>query len=329
MDKIIIPTKPKMPLNNYLLDLLSKSDGKERSVYLNNVKEQIQEIWAELIKSNPRSLGVRKIIPERLGIHSGTIYGYKNGRKSISIQMLYQLLVIWKEKCNKTEAELKKIWDKIYNSKFYLSTHSRHQQICLPKFLNPKLSYLVGWICGDGHLSDYGNHFIIKISEKSTNQLKYVLRPLFKQVFNIDVPIFKIYKGGYAIQVGCKPVFRFLNQVLKIRVGEIPELINKLDKVNKRYFLAGIFDSEGYVCKDRYRATISQADLEFMQKLKELFNDLGVKFNGPTTHRTKLGTWYTIRLEKKSEIVKFVNLIGSYHIDKSKKLKEMILKMNL
>lgn len=328
MKQVEIPTNPKISLDNYLLDLVSESDGKESSLYLNNTSNEIQKIWMEMIKSNPRNLQVRKIVPERLKIHPNTIYGYKNGKKAISIQMLYQLLIIWREKCNKTENEFKKKWNEIYYSDFYFSTHSRHQQISPVRFLNPKLSYLIGWICGDGHLSDYGNHYLIKISEKSTDQLRYVLKPLFKNLFNVDVPIFRIYEGGYAAQVGCKPIFRFLTRVLKIKVGEIPEIINSFDKINMRYFLAGIFDSEGYVCKNRYRATISQARLEFIDKLKYLFKDLGVKFNGPTTHKTKLGTWYTIRLEKKSEIVKFANLIGSYHVDKSKRLKEMISKIN-
>lgn len=329
MDRITIPTKPKIPLGNYLLDLISKSDGKECSLYLNNITQKLQDIWEETVKDNPRNVHVRKIIPERLGVHPMMFYGYKNGKKSIPIQALYQLLIIWKEKCGKEDIEFKKKWDEIYYSEFYLSTHSRHQQIYLPRFLNPKLSYLMGWICGDGHLSDYGNHYIIKISEKSTGQLKYILKPLFKDLFNIKVPIFQIYKGGYAIQVACKPVFRFLTQVLKIKVGEIPELVNRLDRINKKYFLAGIFDSEGCIHNNRYRITISQASLDFLEKIKEIAKELKINFNGPTRHKTRLGTWYTIRLEKKSEIIKFANLIGSYHIDKSKKLREMISKINL
>jgi hypothetical protein len=44
-------------------------------------------------------------------------------------------------------------------------------------------------------------------------------------------------------------------------------------------------------------------------------------------HTTKLGTWYSIRLEKKLEIVKFYNIIGSYHVEKLPKIKEMISKI--
>jgi len=101
----------------------------------------------------------------------------------------------------------------------------------------------------------------------------------------------------------------------------------EFDKVNKSYFLAGIFDSEGYVSKSRYRLTISQANLEFIKEVIVLFNEIGIEFHGPVTHRSSLGTWYTIRIDKKDEILKFTNLIGSYHIDKSRRLREKISKI--
>lgn len=323
MIQATIPTGPRISLNNYLLDLVSKSDDKECSVYLNNVEKQIQKIWGEIIKKNPRSLQLKKIMPERLRIHPSTIYGYKNGRKAISIQMLYQLLIIWKEKCNKTETEFRKKWNEIYYSDLYFSTHSKHHQVNLPRFLNPRLSYLVGWICGDGHLSDYGNHYIIKISEKSTDQLRYILKPLFKEVFNVDVPIFRIYERGYAIQVGCKPIFRFLTQVLKIKVGEIPELVKNLDQVNKKYFLMGLFDSEGTVNSSYLhgRIVIYQSNYEFLEEVMDLFRDLDIRFIGPYRHETRLGIWYHIQIRKKSDILKYIEEIGTCHIDKLKKIK--------
>jgi hypothetical protein len=55
----------------------------------------------------------------------------------------------------------------------------------------------------------------------------------------VNSPLFQIYEGGYALQVGNKPIFRFLTQVSKIKVGEIPEIVNNFDSVNKKYFLVG------------------------------------------------------------------------------------------
>lgn len=201
--------------------------------------------------------------------------------------------------------------------------HKGLQPTKLPKYLTPKLSYLIGWICGDGHMVDYGHHYLIKISEKSTEQLKYVLRPLFKELFNTDVPIFRIYKKGYAIQIGNKPIFRFLTQVLKIKVGKIPELVKNLDPINKKYFLIGILDSEGSIDSSYIdsRIVIHQASPKFLEKIINLFENIDIRFAGPYRHETKLGIWYHIQIRRKDDILKFIREIGSCHIDKFQRTK--------
>lgn len=59
-----------------------------------------------------------------------------------------------------------------------------------------------------------------------------------------------------------EPRIPLLKNVLGLKVGAIPTFAYKLDEMNKRYFLAGIFDSEGYVHRKRYMITISQAKEE-------------------------------------------------------------------
>jgi len=316
-----IPNEPRIPLENYPLDLVAESDVKESSIYLKGVERYIQQIWNEIVRSNWRTLRVRSFIPEKLGISS--IYPYKNGRKAISIQNLYRLLILWKKYCGKSTEELEKKWNEIYKSNLSFSVHKGLQPTKLPKYLTPKLSYLIGFICGDGHLIDYGRHYLIKISEKSTAQLRYVLKPLFKELFNINVPIFHIYKGGYAIQAGNKPIFRFLTQVLKIRVSKVPEIIKNLDLINKKYFLMGVFDSEGNVDSTylNSKIVISQANYQFLEEVMKLFRDLDIHFIGPYLHKTKLGTWYTIQVRRKAEILKYITEIRSCHLNKIPKLK--------
>ncbi len=318
-----IPLEPKIPLKNYLLDLVTTTDGKESSIYLRGVEKFIQEIWAGMVTGNWRKLKIEII--RVLEIHPMSFYAYKNGRKAISIQMMYKLLQLWKIYCQKSARNIKRKWNEIYKSNFSFSVHKGFTPTKLPKYITPRLSYLIGWICGDGHMANYGSHYLVKISEKSLEEL-LILQALIKDLFSIKPPIFQIYKGGYALQFGNKPIFRFLTQVLKVKVGAIPEIIDRLDSVNKRHFLAGIFDSEGYVSKTRNRITISQGNLKFLKKVALLSNEIGVEFFNPITHKTSLGTWYTIRVDGKSEILKFADLIGSYHVDKSSRLKKLILK---
>jgi len=325
-----IPNGPKIPLPNYLLNLVDETDGKESSLYLNGVEGIIQDIWREIIRNNWRTLHVRRFIPEKLGIHSGGVYSCKNGKKGISIQMLYELLVMWKELCDRTDTDLREKWDKVFESNFTLSVAAKGQKVVLPKHITPKLSYLIGWICGDGHFYDRGNHYLVKISEKSVPQLELVLKPLFHELFSIDPPIFQRYMGSYAIQIGSKPLHRFFTRALGVKVGEIPSFISDLDRTNKAFFLAGIFDADGYV-NPSYKDSVivvSQADESFLREISSLFADLGVRFGKPYLHRTKLGEWYTIKIRRKEEILKFAEEVGSFHIDKSRKLKKLVEEIN-
>lgn len=327
MPKILdlIPKQPQLSLPNYLLDLVAESDGKESSVYLNGIEQNIQEVWTEIVNNNWRTLNVRQFIPRKLDICPMGLYNCKNGKKAIAIQTLHKLLRIWRDVCEKNNKELISKWEEIFESDFTVSATGRGGKVILPKYITPKLSYLIGWICGDGHFSDNGNHYIIKISEKSIDQLNLVLRPLFWEIFGIIPPLFQRYKNGYALQVGSKPIFRFLTQVLKIKVGAIPNFVKQMDDVNKRYFLCGIFDAEGHINKTYQdsRIVISQANKEFLKNVSSLFSDLSISFNKPQLHKTNLGEWYTISIRRKTEILRFAKNIGSLHVDKSQKLREL------
>ena len=320
-----IPEKPKIPLNNYLLELLDEEDGKEKSIYLNNAESIIREIWDEIIQNSWRKLNVRKYIPENFGVTSSVFYDYKNGKKNISIKHMYCLIKTWQKLCNKDEDEIKTKWDEIFDKKLLLSTKSKCQKTSLPRVINPRLSYLMGWICGDGSFQNFGNHFTIGISEKSKIQLELVLKPLFQDVFDVNPPIFSRSENGYAIQIGSKPILKFFKNVLNVEVGKIPLIVNDFDEINKKFFLMGILDSEGYV-NPKYLDSvivISQSNKHFLEKVIILFSEININFTGPHRHKTNLGIWYTIKIRRKMDILKFIYTIGSCHIDKSKRLTKL------
>lgn len=316
-----IPLEPRIPLRNYLLELVSESDRKESSVYLKGAEKFIQEIWNEMVRNNWKTLQVRKFVPERLGVSS--IYPYKKGRKAVSIQTLYKLLLLWKKYCRKNIKDVEKKWNEIYESDFTFSVHKGSALTKLPKYFTPKLLYFLGLMRGDGNLNDSGNHYLIKISEKSIPQLNFILKPLFKELFNVEAPVFHIYKGGYALQIGNKPIFRFLKQVLKTKTGKIPNIIKDLDPINKKYFLVGLFDSEGNVSSSYLdgKIVINQGNYKFLKEVIDLFKDLDVQFTGPYRHQTKLGIWFHIQVKKKVDVLKFIKEINSCHIDKFQKIK--------
>lgn len=321
-----VPREPKKYLMNYLLDLVDESDQKGSSIYISDAHSLVQKIWRQIIRNNWRTINVREFIPQNFNMSSSMIYSYKNGNKGIPIQTLRKLIVLWAKYCHKHKREIEIVWDEVFHQNIRFSASSKNIGCALPKSITPELSYFIGWLCGDGHLRSDGCHYLVKISEKSVPQLKTVLRPLIKKLFDINPPIFRTYEGGHAIQFGSKPIYRFLTKVLKIQVGKIPELVTDLDKTNLKYFLRGVFDSEGYV-NASYResaVTISQANFDFLFNLGTLFQELDIYFNEPVLHHTKLGTWYSVGIRKKAEIQRFADLVGSSHLDKSQKLEKVV-----
>ena len=160
-----IPDNPKIPLDNYLFRLVDEKDGIGNSLYLYNIEGFIKETWDKIIEKNPR-LGVREFIPKKLMMRTSPFYAVKNGIRGISIQQTHRLFEIWKKICKKTDKNVEEKWNQIYNSDFTIASFSKFQKISLPKFLTPRLAYLIGWIVGDGCFDDYGNHYRIKITDK-------------------------------------------------------------------------------------------------------------------------------------------------------------------
>jgi len=323
---IDVPEEPRIPLYNYLLDLVESRDKKEASIYINNCGWLVEELWNEIMFENRQSKHTRFEIAKILDISPTMIYAYKTNRKAISIQMLYQFLLLWKDYCKKTDYGVQRKWRQLFElDNWKLSTHSKHHGVKLPRNITPKLSYFMGWFVGDGHMKETSN-YLIKISEKSTDQLNQVLRPLFIDLFSVDPPLFKRYMGGFALQVGCKPIYRFIKNVLKLKVGVIPEIVWQLDSVNKIHFLMGVFDSEGHVIptSPNHRVVISQSDHGFLNDVRRLFLDVGIIFLSPIKHTTTLGIWHSIQIRKKSDLLKFCSEARSYHVDKNKKLQNLV-----
>lgn len=323
-----IPEEPKIPIRNYLVELVERENENWNGIYIRNIENVIKKIWTEIVESKGRQLYVRKLFPERFGISSSTFYHYKNGKRSISIQMLEKLLLFWQESCNKSSEEVEKKWDKIFESDLVFGTKSLRQKITLPQFFTPKLAYLAGWICGDGSLNRQHN-YVLKISEKSKSQLELILKPLLNQIFNVEAPIFQKSPGGYAIQIGSKPIYMFLTRILRIEVGKIPKFIEDMTCKLKSYYLAGFFDADGYVNPSYLNSKIEilQSNQNMLKGLIELFADLNITFNEPRMRENDKGKWYYIQLRKKSEILKFASRIPSHHIDKFQRLKALEAKI--
>jgi hypothetical protein len=326
-----ISHKPEFPLNNFLLDL-AENDGVGNSLYLYGIENSIKDLWKEIMERK-KKINVRKVFPKELGLEPTHFYAILKGKRGISIKSSYRLITMWKEYCNKTIIDMNRKWDDVYDSDFLIASFSKPGRITLPKNLTPKLSYLMGWIVGDGCFDSNGNHYRLKISETMISQLENVLKPIFFEIFNTKPWVRNEGSGrdnSNFIIVHSKPIFRFFRNVLGLKVGEVPQIIKDVPKVQKRFFIRGVFDSEGDVSANYKgsRVRISQKSRLFLEDIMEILDDVGISANGPygpffryPYEKFKyFSKWHYLEIRKKSEILKFAERIGSSHLKKAPKM---------
>lgn len=202
-----IPDEPKIHLGNYLLDLVGEKDGVGNSLYVYNLETFTKEIWNEIISTN-KKIGVRKVLPKELKLEPTHLYAIMKGKRGISIQSLYKLLGLWKVYCKKTDNDVQRKWEEVYNLSYLLSSFSKPDKFALPRFLTPRLSYLMGWFVGDGCFDSHNNHYRLKITEENREQLELIIKPIIEGVFGVRCFIRKDNPSP-CIKIHSKPIFRF------------------------------------------------------------------------------------------------------------------------
>jgi hypothetical protein len=163
------------------------------------------------------------------------------------------------------------------------------QRIKIPKKLNKELIYLFGAIVGDGHLS-----LIYRKNEKYpvlklgiyNNSKKYLekLNIIFIKEFNQALRIYK-KKGNncFALETGNKLIWLFFHKHLNIKNKKINLQVPKeiRDKNLFKYFLAGLFDTDGYY-SETFGIMLGGTHYELLDHIKELSQQYhGIKFLGP------------------------------------------------
>jgi len=318
--KLDFPNEPKIPLDNYLLKLVDKKDGIGSSLYLYGVEFFVKELWEEITESDKI---LKKDLLEKLQVQASPFCAIMKGKRGISIQQLYKLLTLWGKLCNKNDSELKKKWDGIYKNDFLIASFSKPIKVKLPKFITPKLAYIIGLIIGDGCFDCSSNKERIKINEKNREQLELIIKPITEELFGIKCYVRKDNPGP-CLRIFSKSVYRFFRKVLGIKVGRIPKLIWTLDETNKSFLIRGLFDSEGDVDANylRSKVRISQNSKQFLKNLLLLMKSIDISANGPygPNFGSRNGVCYNIEVRKKSEILKFKQIIGTSHLEKNKKL---------
>lgn len=306
-----IPTFPKVRFENYLDQLV---DG-------NHSNSPIRVKGAEKFLDNSvKEIGQTGIEGE-LDISTSCLRGWIRGRRGIPLSSLRKILKIHLE-----PDTYQSVWNEIFGKIRYYTLGGSPHRVTLPLYITPRLLYFVGYLYGDGCISDAqkrsyetgGTTFEIKIADFSRTQIEGIAR-LFHHLFNVRAEIRdeRICKGEqtYYIDPKCKIVHRFLNQEFNMPTGEkknklkVPPLMFHIPSKLHRWFIAGFFDADGsifQVKKSGSKRTVvkfKQTSLEILQDIKYLLKrDMGIRLCGPYTEPE--GAW-SLSTEKRNTVEKF------------------------
>ncbi|MFA4886726.1 MAG: hypothetical protein WC595_00795 [Candidatus Nanoarchaeia archaeon] len=224
--------------------------------------------------------------------------------------------------------------------------------ITYPKYLTPKLAYLVGYLYGDGGFKDIRKTYLCSgkyeykmvVSDEFELQIKDRIQVLFSEIFNLNAPLRRerLLKGENLVYLNptCKLVYIFLSRVFDFPEGakttlHIPRLIKSGPIQIQQWFLRGLMDSDGDVrateawtgkSTSSPRIKLKLADRVFLLEAQSLFRTaFEINFTGPYTD--DYGGWY-IQIGKGGVLKAhscslFYHPVKAWRLNRLKKILEM------
>ena len=193
----------------------------------------------------------------------------------------------------------------------------------LPKKLTPKLSWLVGYICGDGGLCGDAQ---IRATDSDKNLLEtYCIR--MYEVFGQKPKILKTnHSEAYYAYSNSIVLKRFFERNFPEAVGKnrsVPKIIQRSTKENVAAFVQGIFDAEGTVTGEQIQMVCK--DKQLILGISMLLQRFGI---APHFRETKGGyrpdkIYYRLTIAENSLRNEFLNNIGFTSERKQEKLKNI------
>ncbi|PIN99107.1 MAG: hypothetical protein COT90_01110 [Candidatus Diapherotrites archaeon CG10_big_fil_rev_8_21_14_0_10_31_34] len=234
---------------------------------------------------------------------------------------------------------------KIYsNFKFVKAKGAK--PINLPKKLNPKLAYFVGYFLGDGGLKDIKKTYLktrrfehkIIVGDEFLEQIKKI-KKLFYELFGAVFPIRteRIQKGEqlYYLNPTNKVIYRFLTEVFGVPSGKkyetlkVPILIENSFPEIKKWFIRGVFDADGDTravergLNSQPRIKLRMKSHNFIKSMKEILQEVfNISVNGPYFDLGKQSSY--IQIERHKDIEKLNNEILFIHPVKQWRLNKMV-----
>jgi len=331
-------------IKNYLFELSNNEYvNNESPICIWDLNSLLNNLYSDIKKKHKEN--IVKLISSELNVKSQNcraFYHWLSGECPIPIFKFMKFVSLWKDVCHKTNEEVEKIIEEAYMNADYFST-KRGKKIRLPKLLTPELAYIIGYISGDGHLLDVFKEkertgdfeFRIEITSNDKYLFMNYIDPYFQKIFDIKGNFYK-YKNrkAYEYYLSSKVLFIFLNKVFELPIGKkngrlhVPKIVLNSDYQIKAYFLAGFFDTDGFITVNkRIGFGLGNKSQELLEELKNLFKDLNINTRVISRLGGKTLKGWEFSISRDSLLI-FIDKIPSNHIRKSERLnrlKEILL----
>lgn len=181
---------------------------------------------------------------------------------------------------------------------------------------------LLGIMHGDGNMS----YSRVHITDKCLDYHIKIIHPLFNELFGVKMNLFHDKnRNSYYSHTKKKDVYKFLTEKLKLPEGsvrknlKVEEFMNKWNDNEKAFYIAGIFDSEGYVSKRQAEISITITSKEIFDFISNHLHKLNFTHSKRMRNR-RMKTEYELRMYGKKNISSFFNRIPIKNPDKIHRL---------
>jgi len=286
----------------------------ELTKHLYNLHKEEDKTWRSWIRANGKNLGKKfyqalntikksenknfQVIANEFGITYKMLQEWIHGNKAIPLW----ILKIFEEK---TGFNLR---DEIDFLKVYGSQDIKKPTLCR------EYIEVIGRHCGDGSCSFYNGTYRVNIKE--TKSLLKQHKKDLKNILGINIKI-KKEQRTYLINVDSKVYYRILTEIFKIPSGnektykvKEPLLIKKLSIEQRKYFLRGLIDTDGWIYYNKKNKSFM---LGFKVVNKNLAKDVYNLFKSLEINAKKKnkGKYFQVEVVGKKNIQKYLQVVGS------------------
>ena len=174
-----------------------------------------------------------------------------------------------------------------------------------------KIAYLAGLISGDGHLESKTNRVIIFSS--SRNFSNFIVKIVKELGFNPSI-FFDLAGNEWKVAVHSNRLQNILIENFGLVKGNKTLTMNipKLDKLDIKYFIAGLFDAEGYFELDKQRYYRIRLSMKHRKMIIFLYKQL-IKLGYNPTMFYKADGANVVCLNRQKEVRRFKSEFNLFH----------------